>query len=494
MPYLDGITNDASTEAAAALLLMNASAVSASSKDSGPSPPAPVGSLGITPHANDILNGRGNGVNSHPGNVQFRALVSSFRKRYLAGGIPVKREVTKHVMSLLQNLDPPARFLKRNPLTEVWEELDYDASFKKTSQALREKAPIIRKLFNLDSKTEDVEPNIGSNTETSITSDQRTKDAQIIMRTNTDASVTSKEMVKDVVPLQRSNAEAPVTSHETIIDTVSSKRPKLESLVTTNGKIGTSHITIFGKKEVSPSQKQKRKTLQSAKLFLSPSLFDRKSPLKDLEFRINYRTFSIYQSPMRHSEPRASEQESHEKLMNLAIFASSSNLTNLFIMTKMCSDAFETLSGPTSIPVALNDVLIGAQFDRNNAHAGNVKLAAQFRAQHDSRTDGALTLNSKNTMNHKNTRFFELDHISGKWKILSMKEAKNVMDSLEEQSIHCCFEPSSVDVLIPPEKNLLGIPAANKGADKKNLYFDLMLKESNIFLNGSNEMKNQIAR
>lgn len=437
------MTNDANTEAAAALLLMNASGFDPSSKakDTRPSPPSvgsagskikistATGGIGISPQVNDVLTGRGNGVNNHPGNVQFRSFVASVKNKYLTGAVPVKREVTKHVISLIKSQNPPGRFLKQNPLTEVWEEVDYDHAFKKTCQALRERPPVLRKVGKKDL------------------------------------------MAKDAVP---------------------NKRSITETVVSANGKIATSCINILGKKDAQQCQKTK-KYIKSANLFLLSSLHDKKSQLKDLEYRLNYKTFSIYQSLKKTSEPRRRIQESHEKLGNLAIVASSSphHLTNLFIITKMCSDAFETLSGPTKIHVSHDDVLIGAQFDLNHAHAGNAKLASQFRAYHGN--DKTLTSNSTKTMNHRNTRFFELDDKSGKWKILSMKEAKSVMDSLYEQTFHCCFEPNSADVLMPPEKTLVGIPAA-KTPNKKNEYFESMLNESKVLLDGSNQLKEQLAR
>lgn len=163
---------DDSAEAAAALLMMNTASADSSSTGKAFRPSSlsdaraagceiPIGSAAVygnrvIPHENDILNGRGNGVNSHPGNVQFRTFVAAFKRRYVGGGIAVKREVTKHVLSLIRSLDPPGRFLKQNPLTDAWEELDEETSFKKTSQALREKAPALRKQYMLIPNAADV--------------------------------------------------------------------------------------------------------------------------------------------------------------------------------------------------------------------------------------------------------------------------------------------------------------------------------------------------
>ncbi|EJK64748.1 hypothetical protein THAOC_14486, partial [Thalassiosira oceanica] len=55
------------------------------SSNSPPRPQIPPGHGGPvkTPHANDVLSGRGGRINSHSGNVRFRELVDSLKREYL---------------------------------------------------------------------------------------------------------------------------------------------------------------------------------------------------------------------------------------------------------------------------------------------------------------------------------------------------------------------------------------------------------------------------
>jgi hypothetical protein len=101
-----------------------------------------------TPHEHDVLLGRGGGINSHEGNVQFRAWVAERKNDYnLAPSKTEKARAAREVMALVQNRFPPGRFLKRDPTCmEWWVEIDDEKMMTKTSQALREGAPQIRAL------------------------------------------------------------------------------------------------------------------------------------------------------------------------------------------------------------------------------------------------------------------------------------------------------------------------------------------------------------
>jgi hypothetical protein len=102
-----------------------------------------------TPHAHDVLSGRGGGINAHQGNVQFRRFVRARKDEYnLAGNKMEKAQVAQQVIDIVRSLDPPGRFLQKDPsyggLGGWWVELDEDKVMAKTSQALREGAPLIR--------------------------------------------------------------------------------------------------------------------------------------------------------------------------------------------------------------------------------------------------------------------------------------------------------------------------------------------------------------
>ena len=102
-----------------------------------------------TPHPHDVLSGRGGGINSHIGNKTFREYVKERREAYtLAGSKAEKARVANEVIDLIKSLDPPGRFLQRDPNSPSgagwWIEVDEVRALAKTSQALREGAPQIR--------------------------------------------------------------------------------------------------------------------------------------------------------------------------------------------------------------------------------------------------------------------------------------------------------------------------------------------------------------
>lgn len=102
-----------------------------------------------TPHAHDVLSGRGGSINSHTGNIQFRKWVAVRKNDYnLAVNKSDKARVAREVIALVKNQDPPGRFLQRDPTSPgthaFWVELDDEKMMAKTSQALREGAPAIR--------------------------------------------------------------------------------------------------------------------------------------------------------------------------------------------------------------------------------------------------------------------------------------------------------------------------------------------------------------
>jgi hypothetical protein len=108
------------------------------------------------PQTNDVLAGRGGGVNSHPGNVRFRNWVLERRNAYILAFTKAdKVAVAREVVRLVKAQDPPGRFLMRDPVASVsvshhagtsgcWLELDEANIMAKVSQALREKATSIR--------------------------------------------------------------------------------------------------------------------------------------------------------------------------------------------------------------------------------------------------------------------------------------------------------------------------------------------------------------
>lgn len=107
----------------------------------------------VTPHQHDILSGRGNGANQHPGNIFFRNLIHKYKHHYIHTGPSEKKLITKRIVEEVQQRNPPGRFLKQNHDNELWDCLDIDKVLKKTGQALREKAPELKKRAKEEYKT-----------------------------------------------------------------------------------------------------------------------------------------------------------------------------------------------------------------------------------------------------------------------------------------------------------------------------------------------------
>lgn len=101
----------------------------------------------ITPNDNDVLKGRGNGANLHPGNIRFRALVKAARAGYALSSKADKRMYASCIVQQISSLDPPGRFLDKDEEGR-WFVMDEKKSMDKTRQALREGAPAIAKAHN----------------------------------------------------------------------------------------------------------------------------------------------------------------------------------------------------------------------------------------------------------------------------------------------------------------------------------------------------------
>ena len=97
------------------------------------------------PHDNDVLCGRGGSINSHPGNERFRQLVEKRKRVYLTARFKrEKRLIANSILTEIRSIDPPGRFLSRDPSTGRWYDIGDEKARDKTSQALRENAPSIR--------------------------------------------------------------------------------------------------------------------------------------------------------------------------------------------------------------------------------------------------------------------------------------------------------------------------------------------------------------
>lgn len=97
------------------------------------------------PHDNDVLYGRGGGTNHHPGNKRYRKLVEEKKIDYVNSKRLDKPLVALEIIRKWRAQDPPGRFLKLDEKTGLWSDVGDKKAREKTSQALREKAPLLRK-------------------------------------------------------------------------------------------------------------------------------------------------------------------------------------------------------------------------------------------------------------------------------------------------------------------------------------------------------------
>lgn len=117
----------------------------------------------ITPHDNDVLSGRGNSINSHPGNKRFRNFVNAQRENYADTSKNEKPIFAKLIVNMVRNLVPPGRFLERDNKTKLWHDTGDRKAWDKTRQALREKPSKITDRVSLPvSGSKVTEPTVDS--------------------------------------------------------------------------------------------------------------------------------------------------------------------------------------------------------------------------------------------------------------------------------------------------------------------------------------------
>merc|ERR1712003_170715 len=80
------------------------------------------------------------------GNVQFRDIIHSKKKEYLAPTTKKleKAHIAAGIVNDIRTMNPPGRFLKEEKSDGMWYDIGDAKAIKKTGQALREDAPDIR--------------------------------------------------------------------------------------------------------------------------------------------------------------------------------------------------------------------------------------------------------------------------------------------------------------------------------------------------------------
>ena len=95
---------------------------------------------------NDVLSGRGGGVNGHPGNKRYRTFVNPMKAEYLSPRTrkSQKIHIAANIVWAIRQSNPPGRFLKVDVSSGIWHEIGDKAAFQKTGQALRENSSVFR--------------------------------------------------------------------------------------------------------------------------------------------------------------------------------------------------------------------------------------------------------------------------------------------------------------------------------------------------------------
>ena len=91
-----------------------------------------------TPHAHDVLCGRGGYANFHEGNRNWRRLVQANKDLYAALPKFQKQLLSQSIVNAVQAQSPPGRFLYKDLRCNLWFPVEEAKAVDKTSQALRE--------------------------------------------------------------------------------------------------------------------------------------------------------------------------------------------------------------------------------------------------------------------------------------------------------------------------------------------------------------------
>ena len=88
---------------------------------------------------NDVILGRGGKINALVGNKKFRYLASGLKSRYSqAADSHEKTQITKDIVTLWRNLDPPGRFLKESENEpNTWYDVGDEHARTRTAQLVR---------------------------------------------------------------------------------------------------------------------------------------------------------------------------------------------------------------------------------------------------------------------------------------------------------------------------------------------------------------------
>ena len=89
---------------------------------------------GAVPQPDDVLFGRGKGIQNHGGNVRFREIVDRYADSYEASSRTEKAKIAEKIVEIVKGSN--GRFLKRRHDDE-WEEVDDRTARRKVAHLFR---------------------------------------------------------------------------------------------------------------------------------------------------------------------------------------------------------------------------------------------------------------------------------------------------------------------------------------------------------------------
>ena len=89
--------------------------------------------------------GRGANISNFVGNLRWRDLVKAKKEEYVRLPKSKRGALSETIVRQVRNLEPPGRFLQRDPTTGLWFDIGDQKATEKTAQALREGAPSLRR-------------------------------------------------------------------------------------------------------------------------------------------------------------------------------------------------------------------------------------------------------------------------------------------------------------------------------------------------------------
>lgn len=89
-------------------------------------------------HDHDVLCGRGAGITKHPGNIRWRGLIQSSQAQYISLPRNQRPIISESIVLAVRSLQPPGRFLAKDPFSEFYHDIGDEKATEKTAQAMRD--------------------------------------------------------------------------------------------------------------------------------------------------------------------------------------------------------------------------------------------------------------------------------------------------------------------------------------------------------------------